>query len=130
MDSLVHKELGGIYEEFMLALKRQDAPDATREEATATDKERPGKASNRDWESPTDPDARVMQHTDKHTHLSYHVDATVDRSITGRGVSISHDDDSIQQNRERVHHPGARPLMMIRRQRGEAPFGYFKQFGG
>ena len=23
-----------------------------------------------------------------------------------------------------------RPLMQIRRQRGEAPFGYFKQFGG
>ncbi len=260
MDSLVHKELGCTYEEFMLALKRQDAPAATREEAKATDKDRPGKASNRDWESPTDPDARVMQHADKHTHLSYHVDATVDlesgvivsvgadyadhsdqqtcldrvdeavdnvdavggtpcmivadkghhsgenlrgiaergliplisspgqtrgaagfrredftyhaepdsytcpegqmltrrmsrqdtklyqargavcracphfgvctKSNTGRGWSISHDDDIIQQNRARVHHPDARPLLMIRRQRGEAPFGYFKQFGG
>lgn len=260
MDSLVHKELGCTYEEFMLALQRQDAPEATHEEAKATDKERPGKASNRDWASPTDPDARVMQHADKHTHLSYHVDATVDlesgvlvsvgadyadhsdqqtcldrvdeavanvedvggtpemivadkghhsgenlrgieergliplisspcqtrgaegfrrddfthddetdsytcpagqtltrrmsrqdtqmyqargavcracphfgvctKSKTGRGLSISYDDDLIQHNRARVHHPDARPIMMIRRQRGEAPFGYFKQFGG
>jgi len=45
-------------------------------------------------------------------------------------LSISHDDALIQQNRARVHHPDARPIMMIRRQRGEAPFGYFKQFGG
>ena len=260
MDSLVHKELGCTYEEFMLALKRQDAPAATQEEAKAADKDRPGKASNRDWASPTDPDARVMQHADKHTHLSYHLDATVDlesgvivavgadyadhsdqqtcldrvdeavenveavggtpqmivadkghhsgenlrgieergliplisspcqtrgadgfrredftyheetdsytcpagqaltrrtsrqatqlyqargatcracphfgvctKSKSGRGLSISYDDDIIKQNRARVHHPDARPIMMIRRQRGEAPFGYFKQFGG
>lgn len=52
------------------------------------------------------------------------------KSKAGRGLSISHDDNIIQQNRARVHHPDARPIMMIRRQRGEAPFGYFKQFGG
>ena len=260
MDSLVHKELGCTYEEFMLALKRQDTPHATSEEAKAADKTRVGKASNAEWHSPTDPEARVMQHPDKHTHLSYHIDATVDlesgvivsvdadyadhsdqqtcldrvdeavanveavggtpqmlvgdkghhrgenlrgiadrgliplisspcqsrgaegfrredftyqeatdsytcpagqpltrrtrrqetrlyqargavcracphfgvctKSNTGRGLSISHDDAIIQENRARVHHPDARPLMMIRRQRGEAPFGYFKQFGG
>jgi transposase len=260
LDSLVHKELGCTYEEFMVALKRQDAPDATRDEAKTADKSRRGKASNVDWSSPTDPDARVMQHADKHTHLSYHLDATVDlesgvivavgadyadhsdqqtcldrvdeavdnvlavggtpqmivgdkghhsgenlrgieerdliplisspcqtrgaegfqrddftydaeddtytcpanqtlirrtsrqdtrlyqargavcracphfgvctKSKTGRGLSISHDDEIIQQNRERVHHPDARPIMMIRRQRGEAPFGYWKQYGG
>ena len=36
----------------------------------------------------------------------------------------------ITANRERVRSAEARPLLMIRRQRGEAPFGYFKQFGG
>ena len=36
----------------------------------------------------------------------------------------------IKSNRERVHSEAARPLMMIRRQRGEAPFGFFKMFGG
>jgi transposase len=260
MDSLVHKELGCTYEEFMISLKRQDAPDATLAEAKVADSSRSGKASNADWVSPTDPDARVMQHADKHTHLSYHIDATVDlesgvivaigadyadmsdqqtcldrvdeavanvqevggtpkmivadkghhsgenlrgildrnliplisspnssrgsegfrrddfeydettdayrcpagqmlirrvscrenrlyracgkicracahfgictKSKSGREISISPHEKIIQENRARVHHPDARPIMMIRRQRGEAPFGDFKQFGG
>ena len=260
MDSLVHKELDCTYDEFMVALHRQDQPEATKGAAKRADKARVGKASNRDWRSPTDPDARVMLHADQHTHLSYHVDATVDlesgvivavgadfadfsdqqtcldrvdeaveavvavggtpqvivadkghhsgetlqgiedrgliplisspcptrgaagfrrddftydaeadqytcpagqpltrrtdrgptrryrvrgavcracphfqvctKSRTGRSLSVGPDDALIQANRARVHHPDARPLLMIRRQRGEAPFGYFKQFGG
>jgi len=39
-------------------------------------------------------------------------------------------EDLILADRERVHSESARPLMQIRRQRGEAPFGYFKMFGG
>jgi hypothetical protein len=45
-------------------------------------------------------------------------------------VSVTIYEDLIKANRERVHSEAARPLMMIRRQRGEAPFGFFKQFGG
>jgi transposase len=261
MDSLRHKELGCSYEEYMLALRRQDDPDATRGEAVQADKCRRGKASNSDWESATDPQSRVMQHADGHTHLSYKVDATVDletgvivsagadlanvsdqadclervdeakagleerglspvavvadkghhsgenlagieergliplisspnqnrgepgfrredfrydsecdtltcpvgqiltrlskkdkiarhykakgsvcrscpnsgictKDRRGRTASISVYEDLIRANRERVHSEEARPLMQIRRQRGEAPFGYFKQFGG
>lgn len=261
MDSLRHKELGCSYEEYVLALRRQDDPDATRNEAVEADKCRKGKASNSDWESTTDSESRVMQHADGHTHLSYKVDASVDletgvivaagadlanvsdqsdclervdeakealeerglspvavvmdkghhsgenlvgveerglvplisspnqnrgapgfrrddfrydsesdtlicpagqiltrlskkdkitrhykakcsvcrscpnfgvctRSRNGRAVSISVYEDVIRANRERVHSEEARPLMQIRRQRGEAPFGYFKQFGG
>src|SRR5436190_11673298 len=71
MDSLRHKTLGCTYEEYVLALRRQDQPTATREEAAADDRKRgSGKASNQDWASPTDPDARGMQHADCHTHLS------------------------------------------------------------
>jgi len=261
MDSLRHKELGCTYEEYVLALRRQDAPDATKGEAIQADKKREGKASNRDWESSTDPESRVMQHSDGHTHLSYKVDTAVDletgvivsaggsvanisdqsdflehvdaarevllergmdvvavvadkghhcgenlagieerdliglisspntnrgaegfrrddfacdesadalicpagemlsrqknrdeshryykgrgsvcrrcphfgvctKSKSGRVVSVSIYEDLIRANRERVHCEAARPLMMIRRQRGEAPFGFFKQFGG
>src|SRR2546428_2615069 len=79
MDSLRHKTLGCTYEEYIVALRRQDQPTATREEAAADDRKRgSGKASNQDWASPTDPDARVMQHADGHTHLSYRADTTVD----------------------------------------------------
>jgi transposase len=261
MDSLKHKELSCTYEEYVLALRRQDVPDATKGDAMSADKKREGKASNRDWESTTDPESRVMQHSDGHTHLSYKVDTTVDletgvivvagasfanisdqadflehvdaarevlgergldvvaavadkghhsgenlagleergliglvsspntnkgadgfrrddfgydeatdvlicpagemlsrqknrdqshryykgrgsvcrecphfgvctKSRTGRVVSVSIYEGLIKSNRERVHCEAARPLMMIRRQRGEAPFGFFKQFGG
>ena len=261
MESLRHRELGWSYEEYMLALRRQDEPEATRGEAVQHDKCRKGKASNWEWESATDGESRVMQHADGHTHLCYKVDATVDletgvivsagadlanvsdqadclerideakgalearglspvtvvadkghhsgenlagieergliplisspnqnrgepgfrrddfrydsesdtlicpagqiltrlsrndkvarhykakgsvcrscphfglctRNRNGRAVSISVYEDVVRANRERVHSEEARPLMQIRRQRGEAPFGYFKQFGG
>lgn len=262
MDSLRHKTLGCTYEEYIVALRRQDQPTATREEAAAQDRKRGnGKASNQEWESRTDPEARVMQHADGHTHLSYRVDTTVDletgvivtagaelanvsdqadfllrvdeatetlaerdlelqavvadkghhsgenlagieerglvglisspntsrgapgfrredfsydaerdlflcprgvelrrrqgpegaarqyqargsqcracphfgvctKSKTGRGVSVPVHEELIQANRERVRTPEWRPLLQIRRQRGEGPFGYFKQFGG
>lgn len=261
MDSLVHKELGCTYEEFVLAMRRQDKADATKAEARAADRERKGKASNAVWESPTDPDARIGKHADKHTHLSYAVHAEVDletgvvvscgadvatlsdqqaclgrvdeavaalealgkqpqivvadkghhsgenlvgieernlaplissprtqrgpegfrredftynekkdqwqcpvgavlgrvdrrnqvarvyranaavcracphfgkctESKGGRQLSVSVHDEVIQANRERVHSEAAKPLMQIRRQRGEAPFNYFKNHGG
>jgi transposase len=261
MDSLRHKTLGCTYEEYVLALRRQDQPAATPSEAKAADKKRSGKASNQDWQSDTDPEARVMQHADGHTHLSYRVDTTVDletgvivaagaelahvsdqadflervdeadaalaerglqlqavvadkghhsgenlaglverelvpliaspntqrgqpgfrredftydaesdtfrcpagsllrrrkgdervsrhyqargrecrrcphlgvctTSKTGRSLSVPVHEELIQVNRERVHDPELRPLLQIRRQRGEGPFGCFKQFGG
>jgi len=261
MDSLRHKTLGCTYEEYVLALKRQDQPEATPSEAKAADKKRSGKASNQDWQSSTDPEAKVMQHADGHTHLSYRVDTTVDletgvivsagaepanvsdqadflgrvdeaeatlaerglelqavvadkghhsgenlaglverdllplisspntqrgqpgfrredfiydaesdtflcpvgallrrrkggergsrqyqargcecrvcphygvctTSKAGRSLSVPVHEELIQANRERVHDPELRPLLQIRRQRGEGPFGHFKQFGG
>jgi transposase len=261
MESLRHKTLGCTYEEYILALRRQDQPEATPAEAKAGDRNRSGKASNQEWESRTDPEARVMQHADGHTHLSFRVDTTVDletgvlvvagaeyanvsdqadflgrvdeaeatlaerglellavvadkghhsgenlaglqerelvglisspnstrgqpgfrredftyeaerdlfvcpagvvlrrrplpegqarqyqargsdcrgcphfgvctKSKTGRSLSVPVHEDLIQANRARGRDPELRPLFQIRRQRGEGPFGYFKQFGG
>jgi len=262
MDSLRHKTLGCTYEEYILALRRQDQPEATPAEAVAEDRKRGrGKASNQEWESHTDPEARVIQHADGHTHLSYRVDTAVDlesgvivtagaewanvsdqadflgrvdeavevlaarglelqavvadkghhsgenlaglverelvgliaspntargkpgfqredfrydperdvlvcpvgvllrrrqlpegaapqyqargrdcrqcphfgvctKSKTGRSVSVPVHEELISENRARVRSPEFRPLLQIRRQRGEAPFGHFKQFGG
>lgn len=90
LDSLTHRELGCTYEQFMLALRRQDQPEASFGEAKAADKKRPGKGNNQVWRSSTDPDARVMVHADKHTALSYRLDATVDLetgAIVAAGVS-------------------------------------------
>jgi len=52
------------------------------------------------------------------------------KSKSGRSLSVPLHEELIAANRERVHAPELRPLLQIRRQRGEAPFGYFKQFGG
>src|SRR2546428_7690924 len=94
MDSLRHKTLGCTYEEYIVALRRQDQPTATREEAAAEDRKRGGgKASNQDWASPTDPDARVMQHADGHTHLSYRADTSLDLEtgeIVTAGAQVAH----------------------------------------
>ena len=51
-------------------------------------------------------------------------------SKCGRAVMISVYEDQVLANRQRVRSEEFRPLMQIRRQRGEAPFGYFKMFGG
>lgn len=260
LDSLTHRELGCTYEQYMLAMGRQDKPEASVGEAKAADRKRPGKGNNQVWRSPTDPDARVMVHADKHTALSYRIDATVDletgvivaagvspagqtdhetclqrvdeavenvtelglaptiwvadkghhsaenlagieergliplvsaprrptgppgfqredfvsdaasdaftcpageclrwvgfrgerrryrvpgkvcrgcphfgtctKNKRGREILVSPDEPLVRANWERVHSEAARPLLMIRRQRGERPFGYFKQFGG
>src|SRR5207244_3604201 len=52
------------------------------------------------------------------------------KSQSGRHLSVPLHEELIAANRERVHTPELRPLLQIRRQRGEGPFGYFKQFGG
>ena len=62
----------------------------TKGEAMQTDRKRKAKASNQDWESATDPDSRVMMHSDGHTHLSYKIDTTVDLE-TGVIASIGAD---------------------------------------
>ena len=259
LDSLTHRELGCRYEQYMLALRRQDAPEADFDEAKRADRGRPGKGNNAVWRSASDPEARVAVHADKHTHLSYRLDATVDletgvivaagattadqqdqetclprvdqacenlagqglaptvfvadkghhagenlagleerglialvsapapsgpagfrlsdfvwdadsdtyrcpagqlltyrsthqgrrvyrlrgavcracphfgqctTSRGGRTLSANEHQGAMAANAERVHSAAARPLMMIRRQRGERPFGYFKQYGG
>lgn len=56
--------------------------------------------------------------------------ACAQRARAVEWYSVSVYEDLIKAKGERVHSEMARPLMMIRRQRGEAPFGFFKQFGG
>jgi transposase len=75
---LVHKELGCTYEEYLLAVRRQDQPDVTKDEAATADKKHHLSVCNDDWGSPTDPDARMTKMKDGHTDLAYKVNVTVD----------------------------------------------------
>ena len=87
MDSLRHRELGCTYAQFVKALYAQDRETPPASEIAAKDAQRPGKASNADWVSATDPDAAIAVHPDGHTALSYRLDATVDLD-TGAIVAI------------------------------------------
>jgi len=78
MDSLRHRELGCTYAQFVKALYAQDGQAPPASEIAAKDAKRPGKASNADWVSATDPEAAIAVHPDGHTALSYRLDATVD----------------------------------------------------
>jgi len=87
MDSLVHRELGCSYSEYVKALYAQDGVTPGASEIAAKDAKRPGKASNAEWASTTDPDAAIAVHPDGHTALSYRLDSTVDLE-TGAIVQI------------------------------------------
>jgi hypothetical protein len=52
------------------------------------------------------------------------------KSQSGRRLKVPVHEAAIVANRERVHTADYRPLLQIRRQRGEAPFAYFKSYGG
>ena len=87
MDSLRHRELGCTYSQFVQALYAQDGQAPPASEIAAKDAKRPGKASNADWVSGTDPEAAIAVHPDGHSALSYRLDATVDLD-TGAIVQI------------------------------------------
>jgi transposase len=87
MDNLRHRELGCTYSQFVKALYAQDGQAPPASEIVAKDAKRPGKASNADWVSGSDPEAAIAVHPDGHTALSYRLDATVDLD-TGAIVQI------------------------------------------
>jgi len=87
LDNLRHRELGCTYAQFVKALYSQDGQAPPASEVASKDAKRPGKASNADWVSATDPEAAIAVHPDGHTALSYRLDATVDLD-TGAIVQI------------------------------------------
>ena len=80
MKSIVRKDTGEDYRTYLKHLAEEAGlKDPTNEELKRFDKKRPGKkTSNRDWESKSDPDSRVMKMKDKRTHLSYKAEHVVD----------------------------------------------------
>ena len=84
MKSIVRKETGEDWRAYVVGLMKEQGaiePDAepTDEEIRRFDKRRKNKkVSNEDWESPTDPDARIAKMKDGRTHLAYKAEHTVD----------------------------------------------------
>ena len=79
MRGIVRKDTGEDYKEYLRRLMaEQGIDDPTDEDLRRFDKNRKKKASNTEWQSPTDPDSRIAKMKDGTTHLAYKAEHTVD----------------------------------------------------
>jgi transposase len=91
MKAIVRKDTGEDYPDYLRRLAREAGlVDPTAEDLRRFDKNRPDKTcSNTQWESPTDPDARITQMKDGRTHLAYKAEHVVQlQSEVVVGVAI------------------------------------------
>ena len=91
MRSIVRRDTGEGYDEFLVRLAEASGIETpTRSDLARFDRKREGrKTSNKDWEHPHDPDARVTRMKDGRTHLAHKAEHAVDME-TGAilGVTI------------------------------------------
>ena len=79
MRSIVRKDTGESYEQFLTGLAQASGIETpTREQLAKLDRKRKNKASNNDWESPDDPDAKITKMKDGRTHLAHKAEHAVD----------------------------------------------------
>ena len=89
MRSIVRRDSGESYEDFLKALARQSGiATPTREELARLDRKRKKKGSNEEWMSPTDPDARITRMQNGRTHLAHKAEHAVDME-TGAVVAVT-----------------------------------------
>ena len=79
MRSIVRKDTGESYETFLTQLARESGIETpTREDLAKLDRKRKNKASNKDWENPHDPNAKITKMKDGRTHLAHKAEHAVD----------------------------------------------------
>jgi transposase len=89
MRTIVRRDTGEGYQEFLQRLARESGiKTPTREQLARLDRKRAHKGSNKDWEHPHDPDARITKMKDGRTHLAHKVEHAVDFS-SGAVVGVT-----------------------------------------
>jgi transposase len=87
--SIVRRESKESYQEFLTALAKASGIETpTREDLARIDRDRKGKGSNKDWEHPHDPDARIAKMKDGRTHMAHKAEHAVDME-TGAIVAVT-----------------------------------------
>jgi len=87
--SIVRRDTGEKYEEFLTRLAKESGVETpTREDLIKLDRKRKNKASNDDWKSPNDPDARITKMKDGSTHLAHKAEHAVDMD-SGAVLSVT-----------------------------------------
>src|ERR1700752_655425 len=78
--TIVRRDSGEGYREMLTCMAKESGIETpTVEDLIRLDRNRKGKTlSNADWESPTDPDARIAKMKDGTTHLAYKPEHAVD----------------------------------------------------
>src|SRR6202166_4041266 len=90
MRSIVRRDTGEGYQEFLTRLAKESGIETpTREDLAKLDKARKNKASNDDWKSPEDPDAKVAKMKDGTTHLAHKAEHAVDLGENAHGAILA-----------------------------------------
>lgn len=93
--NIVRRDDGRGYNQFLADLAKEDGiEEPTREDLAKVDRKRPKKGSNKDWESPADPDSRIAKMKDGSTHLAHCVEHAVDMK-TGAIIGATIQDASV-----------------------------------
>jgi transposase len=81
MKSIVRRDNGQGYNDYLIGLAQAAGMEnPTREELSRMDRKRRKKASNDEWKSPVDPDARITKMKDGRRHLAHKAEHAVDLS--------------------------------------------------
>src|SRR5262245_43906738 len=79
MRSIVRRDTGESYHEFLTRLATESGiKTPTREALARLDRRRRKRTSNKDWENPSDPDAKITKMKDGRTHLAHKAEHAVD----------------------------------------------------
>ncbi|MHC4179477.1 MAG: transposase, partial [Planctomycetota bacterium] len=80
MKSIIRRDTGEDWKEYLRRLMAEEGiENPTDEELRRFDKKRKGKkVSNKEWVSPTDPEARIMKMKDGRTHMAYKSEHAID----------------------------------------------------
>jgi transposase len=90
MRSIVRRDTNEGYQEFLERLAKESGIETpTREDLAKLDRKRKNKASNDDWRSPGDPDAKITKMKDGTTHLAHKAEHAVDLGEGGHGAILA-----------------------------------------
>jgi len=124
MRSIVRRDNGASYEEFLTGLARQSGIETpTREDLARVDRKRKKKGSNKEWMSPSDPDARITKMKDGTTHLAHKAEHAVDME-SGAVIAVTlqpADHGDTRTIRETLAEAGETVAHLIEREAEKAP---------
>jgi transposase len=88
--SIVRRDSGEGYQEFLTRLAKESGIETpTRDDLAKLDRKRKNKASNDDWQSPGDSDAKITKMKDGTTHLAHKAEHAVDLGEGGCGAILA-----------------------------------------